>query len=325
MQVLVSGASGYLGSRLVRSLAMAGFSVRTLGRNHAALATLQSACGAQPFECDLRERDAVIEACRNVEVVYHLGALTAPWAPAHEYHGINVEGTKNILDGCREHGVRRLVLASTLEVLMDDRPQVSPAEPVPYPARPLSELARSKRRAEELVRSAEGIEGFILRLARVYGPGDPHFLPPLARLGRAGKLKQIGSGRNRVELLFRDNAIQALRCAGEAATSNAGTFAITGGEAVYPWSVLRGWLGQLGVLGELPTTTLNVALAQARAAELLAGATGRPPRFTRAQVCWLGLSHTYDGSAAEQALGYRPPIPQDEGIARTMHALSIRD
>ncbi len=325
MTSLVTGATGFLGARLVRALVESGQAVRTLGRNRAVLEALRKSHDAQPFECDLREREAVIEACRNVDTVYHLGALTAPWAPAHEYQGVNVEGTQNLLSGCQEHGVRRLVFASTLTVLMDGKPQVSLPEPIPYPKKNLSELARSKRQGEESIRAAPNtLETVILRLATVYGPGDPHFLPMLAARARAGKLRQIGSGRNRAELLFRDNAVHALLQAGVATTGMGGTYAITGGEAAYVWSVLRGWLGQQGIPGELPTTSLSAALLEARLGELLAGVTNAPPPLTREQVCWLGLTHTYDSAAAERDLGFVPPVTQDEGIARTMHALSIR-
>jgi 2-alkyl-3-oxoalkanoate reductase len=322
---LVTGATGFLGARLVRALVESGENVRILGRNRAVLEALKKSYNAQPFECDLREREAVVEACRNVDTVYHLGALTAPWAPDHEYQGVNVEGTQNVLAGCEEHGVRRLVFTSTLTVLMDGKPQANLPEPVPYPKKHISELARSKRQAEERVRAAPGtLETVILRLATVYGPGDPHFLPALAVRARARKLRQIGSGRNRTELLFRDNAVHALLLAGTAPGGTGGTYAITGGEAAYVWSILRGWLGQLGVPGELPTTSLGAALLEAKLSELLAGATNAPPPLTREQVCWLGLTHTYDNAAAERDLGFVPPVSQDEGIARTMHALSIR-
>jgi 2-alkyl-3-oxoalkanoate reductase len=322
MLVLVTGATGFLGTKLVRSLVDSGKRVRALGRNRAALEALKQSCDVQPFECDLRERDSVIEACRNVEQVYHLGALAAPWAPAREYQGVNVEGTQNILAGCQEHGVRRLIFASSLSVVMDGNPHSTRVEPIPYPAKPISILAQTKRQGEELIRATEGIASIVLRLARLYGPNDPHFLPPLVSLARAGKLRQIGSGRNRAELLFRDNAAHALLMAGDSDAT--GTYIVTGGEATYPWSVLRGWLGQLGVPGELPTTSLSAALAQARLGELLAGVTGQPPLLTRELTLYLGLSHTYDDSVTRATLGYEPPVTQDEGIARTMHALSIR-
>lgn len=322
MLVLVTGATGFLGTRLVRLLAEDGHRVRVLGRNRAALETLKTSYGAQPFECDLRDRDIVVEACRNVEQVYHLGALNTAWAPTAEYQGVNVEGTQNVLAGCQEHGVRRLIFPSTLSVVMDGNPHSALPEPIPYPAKPISVLAQTKRQAEELILGAEGISSTILRLARVYGPGDPHFLPPLLALASKGKLKQIGSGRNRAELLYCDNATHVLQHAGT--VDARGTFLVTGGEATYPWSVLRGWLGQLGIPTEFGTTALNAALAQARLGELAAFATGQAPTLTREQVLWLGQSHTYDDSATVQALGYTLPITQDEGIARTMQALSVR-
>ena len=70
---------------------------------------------------------------------------------------------------------------------------------------------------------------------------------------------------------------------------------------------------------------MQAALTRAMSAELLAGVTGQSPGLTRSQVYQLGVTQTLDISAAERDLGYAPVIPQNEGIARVMHALSIRD
>ena len=187
MTVLVTGATGFLGSRLVRALASAGVRVRALARNVPALEGMQREGIVEAYPCDLRDRDAVIAACQGIETVFHLGALTAPWGPKSEFQQINVEGTKAIVMGCRVYGVRRLIFASTPLVQFDGTPQVTVQESAPYVARPLSLLASAKQEGERAVLGAagEGLSTIVLRLGPVYGPGDRRFLPPLLSLARA--------------------------------------------------------------------------------------------------------------------------------------------
>jgi 2-alkyl-3-oxoalkanoate reductase len=326
MTVLVTGATGFLGTRLVRALTEGGIRVRVLARNTPSLESMQRAGSVEPYSCDLRDRDAVIAACQGASMVFHLGALTAAWGPRSEFHGINVEGTKSLVMGCRIHGVRRLIYPSTPLVQFDGMPQVEIKEDVPYASKLLSHLAATKQEAEKIVLAALGetLSVIVLRFGPVYGPGDRRFLPPLLSLAHAEKLPQIGNGRNRLELVYRDNAIRALLLASEM-ESVSGVYNIGGGEPVYLWSVLRGWLGQAGTVADLPTVTQQTALAKALAWETLAGLTGQPPTLTRAQVYQLGVTQTLDGTAAERDLGYKPVVAQSEGIARVMHALSIRD
>ena len=326
MTVLVTGATGFLGTRLVRALTESGVRVRVLARNTPSLESMQRTGQVEPYSCDLRDRDAVIGACQGVSTVFHLGALTAAWGPRSEFLGINVEGTKSVVMGCRIHGVRRLIYPSTPLVQFDGNPQIAVKEDAPYARKPLSSLAATKQTAEKIVLAAAGetLSAFVLRLGPIYGPGDRRFLPPLLSLARAEKLLQIGNGRNRLEIVYRDNAVRALLLASEAESAG-GVYNIGGGEPVYLWSVLRGWLGQAGTITELANVTLQAALAKAVAWEVLAGVTGQTPTMTRAQVYQLGVTQTLDGAAAERDLGYAPVVPQNEGIARVTHALSLRD
>ena len=326
MTVLVTGATGFLGTRLVRALTEGGVRVRVLARNTPSLDGMQRGGLVEPYGCDLRDRDAVISACQGVETVFHLGALTAAWGPRGEFYGINVEGTKSLVMGCRIHGVRRLIYPSTPLVQFDGNPQVAVAEDAPYAPKPLSHLAATKQEAEKVVLAAAGetLSTIVLRLGPVSGPGDRRFLPPLLSLARAEKLPQIGNGRNRLELVYRDNAVRALLLASEKAEAS-GVYNISGGEPVYLWSILGNWLGQAGAISELSVMTLQAALAKALAWETLAGVTGRAPTLTRSQVYQLAVTQTLDGTRAERDLGYAPVISQNEGIARVTHALSIRD
>ena len=116
MKALVTGGGGFLGRYIVEKLIGRNDSVRVLGRSR--YPELQS-LGVEIIQADLRDQTAVIKACERVEVVFHVAALPAIWGKWKDFYGINVEGTKNVLTGCKAHRVSRLVYTSTPSVVFD--------------------------------------------------------------------------------------------------------------------------------------------------------------------------------------------------------------
>src|ERR1700724_1493059 len=104
MDMLVTGGTGFLGKRLAIALLERGHRVRILGRNMAPVQALLVQ-GARPVVADLRDREAVIAACAGVDVVFHVGALSAPWGRRADFFETNVGGTEAVLAGCLATGV----------------------------------------------------------------------------------------------------------------------------------------------------------------------------------------------------------------------------
>jgi nucleoside-diphosphate-sugar epimerase len=77
--------------------------------------------GADPIIADLRDRAAVIAACQGARTVFHVGALSAPWGRRADFVATNVGGTEAVIEGCRRHGVERLVYVSSPSVVFDGR------------------------------------------------------------------------------------------------------------------------------------------------------------------------------------------------------------
>lgn len=325
MNVLVTGGTGFLGKHLAAALLRRDHSVRLMGRNFTPAKILLEQ-GAMPVAVDLRDREAVIAACAGVEVVYHVGALSAPWGKRADFYAINVGGTEAVLAGCCAHGVRRLLYVSSPSVVFDGRDQRSAREDVPYPRRFTSIYSLTKKLGEDRANaasasSAAGLETVILRPKAIFGPGDQALLPRLIAAARQQRLPQIGDGRNLVDLTYVENVVHALILASETPAAIGKTYTITNNEHVPLWEVIRLVLERLKLSASLRQIPLSVALAAASLMEMRAALTGQEPLLTRYSATILARTQTYDISAAQRDLSYAPPVSIDEAVERTLAAL----
>ena len=321
MNILVTGGTGFLGQQLAKALLEKGHTVQLMGRDFTQVRALLQQ-GAIAAQVDLRDAAAVTMACANMDVAYHVGALSAPWGKEADFHAINVGGTQAVLKGCLMHKVKRLVYVSSPSVVFDGHDQYNVTEAVPYPRRFASVYSLTKKLGEDLVNeSATKLETIILRPKAIFGPGDQSLLPRLIAAARQGRLPQIGTGRNLVDLTYVENVVQALLLALDAEEAVGKTYTITNDEHIPLWEVICAVLQQLDLPTNLRQISLPVALAVARAMEWRAALTGREPLLTRYSAAILARTQTYDISAAKRDLGYAPSITLAAGIERTLAAL----
>jgi nucleoside-diphosphate-sugar epimerase len=320
MKILVTGGTGFLGGHLARRLLAGGHAVHLMGRGFDESRALIAA-GALPAAVDLRDRPAVIAACAGMEAVFHAGALSAPWGKRADFFGVNVAGTAAVVEGCRQGRVGRLIHVSSPSVIFDGGSHIDAAEDRPYPRRFTSDYALTKKIGEDLV-NASGLPAVILRPKAIFGPGDRAILPRLIAAARAGRLPQIGPGRNRVDLTYVDNVVQALVLALESGAAAGRTYTITNDEHVLLWDLIKSILRRLGLADRLHPIATPLMLAAAALMEARAALTGREPLLTRYSVAILARTQTYDISAARRDLGYRPIVSVAEGVERTLAALT---
>ena len=319
VHVLVTGATGFVGRRLVAALLRRGDRVRALGRNPDACAALAVA-GAEVVWADLRDREAVIAACAAVEAVCHVGALSAPWGRAADFHAINVSGTENVLAGCRAHGVGRLVYVSSPNVVFDGTDHRDLTEDAPYPRQFMSVYSLTKKLGEDRVRAATaaGLATVTIRPKAVFGPGDTSLLPRLLSAAQMRRLPQVGDGRNLVDVTYVDNVVHALVLALTAAAAVGRTYTITNGEHVPLWDLIKTVLRRLGLDANLRPLPYRVVYALAGLMELRATLFGGEPTLTRYSAAILARTQTYNIEAARRDLGYEPVVSVAKGVERTL-------
>lgn len=169
MKILVTGATGKVGSRLTKRLAEGGNHIRALVRDPARAATL-CADGTELVPGDLLDPSSLAAAVRGVDAVVHCAAFFRG-ATAEQAHAVNDLGTQHLAAAARAESVKRFVFMSTSLVYgpKGGRP-VNEDEPcAPVEAYPSSKLA-----AERFLFGTEGLDVHVLRLPFMYGDGDPH-------------------------------------------------------------------------------------------------------------------------------------------------------
>ena len=330
MNTLVTGAGGFLGLYIVERLVARGDRVRTLCRgSYPQLDSL----GVETVRADLRDRDATMAACRGIDVVFHAAGVAGIGFDWKHFYGINTLGTRHVVDGCRRHGVGRLVYTSSPSVTFDGTDQHRVDESVPYPARWLCPYPQTKALAEQHVLAAGGTaslaaggtDGLLtcaLRPHLIWGPRDRHLIPRLLARARSGRLRRIGDGTNLVDMVYVENAAEAHLQAADAMTPGSPVagraYFISQGEPVNCWQ----WIDEILSLAGLPPVRRSISLSAAwklgavfETVYKLLRLKAEPP-MTRFLAAQLATAHYFDVSRAREDFGYNPQVSTDEGMRR---------
>jgi len=327
MRALVTGGGGFLGGAIVRQLLARGVSVRSFARSEYPELV---AAGVEVLRGDLRDAAAVAAACEGCDVVFHTAAKPPPWGRRSDYESINVEGTRQVLAGCRSARVPALVYTSTPSVVSCLEDIEGGDESLPYGSSwKGADYPRTKALAEQLVLAvnAPGLRTIALRPHLIWGPGDPHFLPRFVAQARAGKLKRIGRGDPTVDTVYVDDAAAAHLAAWdrlrEGAAVHGKAYFVTGDERIGLWTMVDRMLDAAGlppVRGRVPAGVAGFAAALIEGLWRLLRLGGEP-RITRFVVQQVTHARWFDIGAARRELGYSPQVSIDEGLARLREGL----
>ncbi|AKT41468.1 NAD-dependent epimerase/dehydratase family protein [Chondromyces crocatus] len=172
MKILVTGATGKVGSRLTRHLAQRGDHVRALVRDPARAATLRGEHGdrIELVQGDLLDADSLTEAVRGVDAVVHCAAFFRGATP-EQAHAVNDQGTQYLANAALAASVKRFIFTSTGLVYGGNGGRLANED---APCAPTSAYPESKLAAERFLLSVDGLDVRVLRLPFVYGDGDPH-------------------------------------------------------------------------------------------------------------------------------------------------------
>lgn len=330
MKVAVTGGGGFLGQALCRALVERGLAVSSLSRGtYPALAAL----GVRQHQVDIGDFGGVSEALREVDAVFHVAAKAGAWGEFRDYFDANVRGTRNVIAACRMNAVPTLVHTSTPSVAHRGHVAVEggTAETAPVATRFKAVYPATKAIAEQAVLEAngDGLATVALRPRLIWGPGDNHLLPRLAERARAGRLRFVGDGMNRIDTTYIDNAVAAhlaafdalhgkpkARCAGRA-------YFISNGEPKPVADVINSLLRAAGAPIVDKLLPYRAGYAIGAVCERLWNwlpLPGEPP-MTRFLAEQLATPHWYDMAPARADFGYQPKVSFIEGIKRLGESL----
>lgn len=318
MRAVVTGATGFLGGHLARRLAAEGWEVVGSGRDAAVGAALERD-GIRFVRADLADAAAVGALCAGADVVFHAGALSAPWGRPEAFERANVLGSRHVRAACRAGAVGRLVYVSSPSVAFDLRSRRDVREDEPLPTRYVNDYVATKRRVEEetAADAAAGLPVVTLRPRAIFGPGDTTILPRLIDANATLGVPLIRGGRALVDVTVVDNVVDAALAAARAPDAALGrVYNVTNGEPIALVALLRALFRKLDVPFRPRPIPWSVAHALGWASEIRARTFGGEPRLTRYTVSVLACDQTLDLTAARRDLGYVPRVSVDEGLDR---------
>lgn len=312
MKVLVTGATGFVGSHLVRLLVRRGDQVKALVRQTSDPSPVCSP-GAEIVMGDIRDPAAMNEAVANTDCVYHLaGKTTKRGLSKREYYEHNVEGTKNIARAAIKFGVKRLVYASSVGVYGTNRNLAIDETTIPRPNSYYRETKLIGERELLSLHRTHGLPVVIARLGSIFGPGSGAFVD-LSRKIAAGNFRIIGNGKNHDQMVYVDDLVKGISRCGEVGEIEGRTYVLAGGKPATLRELLQLLAAELGVppvFGHLPAAPFQFYVKLAALVYRLIGF-----QLPRSSYYHLFLSdHIFDISRARNDLAYVPATSLKEGL-----------
>lgn len=315
--ILVTGAAGFIGSNLVPKLLQRGNQVVCLVRPGENISRIQG------FACriiygDLSEKSTLVEAVAGADYIFHLAALMGGVTPEALFR-VNFEGTKNLIEVCREQGVvpERFLFVSSATVMGPSGKNDMLNEGAP--CRPVSAYGRSKLAAEEYLVSLKNVWPYtIIRLPVVYGPGSDGGLYIFFKL--LSKRIQVNVGTLDATVCFVWDAVQGMIDAVENPRT-CGEIYILGEEKAYHlnqvYHTIASILGKHPIKLPLPYFVLHVL---SFFIEMISKLTKSVPVLTREELT-LYLKYRYwmyDTSKANRDFGFQCRYPFAKGAKITI-------
>jgi len=316
MKVLVTGATGFVGSHLTKSLVEDEIDVRAFVRPTSDVTQLES-LGVEIVRGDLLDPDSAARAVDGCQRVYHMAAqMLADGVSRRQYFSINADGTRNIVRACSKIDLDRMVYASSAGVYgVIERPPVNEDSKLNLS----SAYRESKWLGEQAVHqelTEKGLPAVIARLPGLMGPGSMNWLG-LARAIGTDRFRIIGKGDNHDHVANVSDVVDGLRLCGETPGIDGQCYLIASKDAVTVNQIVEIIARELGV--KTPQTHLPIALYRIfnGLGEVVYKTFGVELPGIHRYAIFLA-NKILDISKAERDLGFKPKVSFDEGMRQSI-------
>lgn len=316
MRVLLTGGTGFIGSRVLKALLDRGHQVNLVVNR--TQPSVPEGPSVKYHRCDLTDpvnfRSAGFKADAAINVA---GQLRVPGLEDEHYWKVHYEATKHVLEECTRFKLKRLVQVSTTGVY-----GVTGTTPVAEdgPIHPSDIYEKTKWEGERYAREycSDGkIELVVARPGLVYGPGDRHLLG-LFKAIRYGLFRVIGDGLNTVHPIFIDDLVEALMLCLERPEAAGRTYNLVAPQPITFRSFCEEAAKAMGKT--LPGSHIPVGLARTAGSVLgqVRAMTRIEVPLTKDRVAFMTSSRAYDAGRAARELGFTARTPLAQGMAATV-------
>lgn len=321
MRALVTGASGFVGSHLVKRLIQDGHIVYAMVRNTSRTDVFDGV-NPQFVYGDIRDKtsiEGIIQQHPDIDTVFHVAGVITPVSQGEQiYWDSNYLGTQHLLDACRNLALKAFVISSSVGVI-GKLPEI-PANEESRCA-PDSAYGESKYKAELL--TLEYGRKFtmpttVARLAWCYGPGDRRTFK-FFRMVAKGKFFIIGDGQTRLHPVYIDDIVRGLiSCVEKIETAAGKVFIVAGPESV-TLEYLAKTAAHAAKTSVLPfKVPAAIAKLGATVCELLCKPLKIEPPIHHRRLDFFSRDQSFDTSKIKTTLGFEPQVDVKTGVAKTI-------
>lgn len=319
-KTLLTGSSGYIGSRLASELVEAGEKVKGIDRLNGSPEELDAF--VQGDLCDL---DTAREAVSGTDQVLHLAAAKGDWGiTEEEYYRDNLEATRVLIEAGKEAGIKDWVFYSTVSVLGPSYDAIGEKAPM----KPINPYGASKAEAEKLFRDLaqenSEVRVLIIRPSVVYGPGNPDSTNIYRLIDTIynSRFAMVGEGEAIKSTSYIDNLLHATHFLMEEAfsgkeKSRVQTYIYVDEPALTTATLVKRIYRLLGKGEPSWHIPLSVASPVAKLSDIAASLTGIDFPITAARIEKFNRSTNFDGSKIRKA-GFTQPVSNQEALRETV-------
>ena len=319
MKLLITGATGFIGSRLAYAARRDGIEVIVTGQRNTPIEVARKqqleAAGIRVEVGALQDTAFAQRVTSGCSHVIHLAAAQHEVnVPDRYFYDANVAATRLLLEACRLEKVTRFVYGSTIGVYGAATDGVLDEDSA---TRPLNIYGRTKLEAEGIVRQfGEDLETTIIRISETYGPGDFRLLK-LFRVIDKRRFVMIGSGLNRRQVIHVDDLARGLLLTTEHRAAPGQTFVLAGNEVM----TTRGMVDAIAQALDRRLSAFHVplwpVLVAAVGFELICKPLGIQPPLHRRRLDFFRKSFVFSTRKSEDLMGFRPTISFSEGAVES--------
>lgn len=319
--ILVTGATGFIGGRLLARLLESGQRVRILARREPR--ELRNHPNLEVLFGDLGDPAAVERAVQGTSLIYHVGGVVH--GHPHEFRRGSVEGTRNVIAAAEKHGVPKIVYVSSLSVLHSAGGKSGETIDEAWPLEPHPDsrgiYTQTKLAAEQLVTeaAARGLNVVIVRPAEVIGHGAPLLSSGVA-LQAGGRLVIFGRGKTIVPMVHVEDVVDGLLAAAERDLPTGTIVHLVDETSLTQNEILKQYKAATGDGRSVIRAPLPLVYCGALGIQTLCAILRRGAPLSIYRVKSATANRVFAGDQAEELLGWTPRRGVPQALRETLAA-----